>query len=143
MLVFIARPLMFASLDPAVAAGRGVPVRIIGPLFLAIVGATAGEASQAVGALLLLGLLAAPASAARRLTDRPWAAFALAAVLAVAAMWVGLTPSDYVGALPPTFTILTTAAAEYVVAGGVSLIRRRTSPPGPPSARSAVQATIE
>ena len=39
--------------------------------FLAIVGVTAAEASQVVGALLILGLLAAPAGAAIRLTSRP------------------------------------------------------------------------
>lgn len=130
VLVFIARPLLFASLDPAVAAGRGVPVRILGPLFLAIVGATAGEASQAVGALLLLGLLAAPAAAARRLTDRPWAAFTLAGALAVAAMWAGLTLSYFVATLPPSFTIMAIAAAEYVVAAAVSLIPRSVTGPG-------------
>ena len=132
VLLVIARPLLFASLDPAVAAGRGVPVRILGPLFLAIVGATAGEASQAVGALLLLGLLAAPAAAARRLTDRPWPAFALAAVLAVTAMWAGLTLSYLVAVLPPSFTIMAIAAAQYVLAAGVSLARRRSAATGPP-----------
>ena len=49
-----------------------VPVRVLGIAFLALVGATAAEATQAVGALLLLGLLAAPAGAALRLTDRPY-----------------------------------------------------------------------
>ena len=47
--------------------------------FLAIVGASAAEATQAVGALLLFGLLAAPAAAAHRLTDRPWRALVLSA----------------------------------------------------------------
>jgi zinc/manganese transport system permease protein len=47
---------------------------LLGPLFLAIVGATAAEASQIVGALLPFGLMAAPAAAAQRLTDRPWRA---------------------------------------------------------------------
>lgn len=142
VLLVIARPLLFASLDPAVAAGRGVPVRVLGPLFLAIVGATAGEASQAVGAMLLLGLLAAPAAAARRLTDRPWAAFALAGVLAVVTMWAGLTLSYFVAALPPSFTIMAIAAVEYVVAGGVSLIRRRTDPSAPSRRRPTAQASL-
>ena len=56
----IARPLLFASVDPAVAAARGVPVRALGLLLLALLGATTAEATQAIGALLLLGLLAAP-----------------------------------------------------------------------------------
>ena len=79
VLLGIARPLLFASLDPAVAAARGVPVRTLGVVFLALVGATAAEASQVVGALLLLGLLAAPAAAAQRLTSRPGVAFGLSA----------------------------------------------------------------
>ena len=70
----IARPLLFASIDEAVAAARGVPVRLLGVGFLVLVGITAGEATQAVGSLLLLGLLAAPAGAAHRLTDRPYRA---------------------------------------------------------------------
>jgi zinc/manganese transport system permease protein len=125
VLVLIARPLLFASLDPDVAAARGIPVRLLGVLFLAIVGATAGEASQAVGALVLTGLLAAPAAAAYQLTARPWAALALAGVLAVAAMWLGIILAYTIPVLPPTFTIMTVAAAEYALAALAAHHRRR------------------
>ena len=64
--------MLFASVDPAVAAARGVPVRAVGLIFLALLGATAAEATQAVGALLLLGLVAAPAGASQRLTPNPY-----------------------------------------------------------------------
>lgn len=123
LLLLIARPLLFASIDPAVAAARGVPVRLLGPLFLAIVGGTVGEASQAVGALLVFGLLAAPAAAARRLTADPWRALGLAAALAVLAVWAGLVLAYAVPALPPSFTIVTLAAAEFAVAAGYSVLR--------------------
>jgi len=129
VLLLIARPLLFASLDPEVAAARGVPVRLLGPLFLAIVGATAAEASQAVGALVLTGLLAAPAAAAYHLTNRPWVALALAGALAVAAMWLGITLAYAVPALPPTFTIMTIAAAEYAVAALIAYRRRQRHAP--------------
>ena len=122
-LLVIARPLLFASIDPAVAAARGVPVRLLGPLFLAIVGASAAEASQAIGALLLFGLLAAPAAAAQRLTDRPWRAFALSGALAVLAMWVGLGLAYAYPSLPPSFTIMAVAAAQYALA---AVFGRRT-----------------
>jgi zinc/manganese transport system permease protein len=112
-LLLIARPLLFASVDPMVAAARGVPVRLLGPLFLAILGGTVGEASQAVGALLLFGLLAAPAAAAQRLTADPWRALGLAAALAVLAMWAGLGLAYAAPALPPSFTIIGVAAAEF------------------------------
>lgn len=113
LLLVLARPLLFASLDPAVAAARGVPVRLLGPLFLAVVGASAAEASQAVGALLLFGLLAAPPAAAQRLTARPWRALALSGALAVAAMWIGLGLAYAYPALPPSFAIMAVATAEY------------------------------
>ncbi|MEU7278034.1 metal ABC transporter permease [Streptomyces sp. NPDC045431] len=119
----IARPLLFASLDEAVATARGVPVRVLGFAFLALVGACAAQATQAVGALLLLGLLAAPAGAAMRLTARPYRALVLSAVLAVAEMWAGLGLSYAVPKLPPSFAIM--AAATVVYAAAVALGRRR------------------
>lgn len=125
VVLVIARPLLFASLDPAVAAARGVPVRLLGPLFLGVVGATAGEATQAVGALLLGGLLSAPAAAAQRLTTDPWRALALSGVLAVLAMWAGLVVSYSVPVLPPSFTIIAAAAVEYALAAVLTVRRRR------------------
>jgi zinc/manganese transport system permease protein len=125
VLVVMARPLLFASLDPAVAAARGVPVRVLGALFLAVVGATAAEATQAVGALLLFGLLASPAAAAQRLTDRPWTGLALSGGLAVAAMWGGLALAYAAPRLPASFTIMSLAAAEYALAALASVGLRR------------------
>ena len=111
--LLLARPLLFASVDEAVAAARGVPVRFLGIAFLVLVGACAAEATQAVGSLLLLGLLAAPAGAAHRLTQRPYPALALSAGLAVAEMWTGLALSYAVPVLPPSFAILATATLVY------------------------------
>ncbi|MFI0772412.1 metal ABC transporter permease [Streptomyces sp. NPDC021218] len=110
----LARPLLFASVDEAVAAARGVPVRALGLAFLVLVGACAAEATQAVGSLLSLGLLAAPAGAAHRLTARPYHALALSAGLAVAEMWAGLGLSYAAPRLPPSFTILAVATAVYL-----------------------------
>jgi zinc/manganese transport system permease protein len=112
----IARPLLFASLDPAVAAVRGVPVRLLGMVFLALLGATTAEATQAVGALLLLGLLAAPAGAAHRLTANPLLALALSGALAVIAVWLGLVLSYAVPSLPPSSAIIAIATASYLLA---------------------------
>jgi zinc/manganese transport system permease protein len=124
VVLLIARPLLFASLDSAVAAARGVPVRLLGPLFLAVVGATAAEATQAVGALLLFGLLAAPAAAAQRLTDRPWTGLVLSAVLAVAAMWGGLALAYAAPKLPASFAIMALATAEFALAALASIVLR-------------------
>ncbi|MEY9965176.1 zinc/manganese transport system permease protein [Streptacidiphilus sp. MAP12-16] len=113
VMVLIARPLLFATVDEAVAAARGVPVRLLGFGFLALVGACAGEATQAVGSLLLLGLLAAPAGAALRLTVRPFVGLALSAGLAVGEMWAGLAASALIPSLPPSFAIMAAATAAY------------------------------
>lgn len=123
LLLAMARPLMFASIDATVAAARGVPVRFLGPAFLGVVGATAAEASQAVGALLLFGLLAAPAAAAQRLTNQPWRGLWLSAGLALTAMWLGLGASYAWPDLPPSFSILAVATAEYVVAAVLTSLR--------------------
>ncbi|MCL2734515.1 MAG: metal ABC transporter permease [Actinomycetia bacterium] len=122
--VAVARPLLFASLDEAVAAARGVPVRTLGFVFLALVGACAAEATQAVGSLLILGLLAAPAGAAHRLTGRPLPGLALSVLLAVAEMWTGLGVSYAVPRMPPSFSILAAATAVYA-ATYVPRLRRR------------------
>ncbi|HEY7965633.1 MAG TPA: metal ABC transporter permease [Solirubrobacteraceae bacterium] len=111
----IARPLLFASLDPGVALARGVPARALGTVFLVLVGLDAAEASQAIGALLLLGLLAAPAGAAHRLTSSPYAGMALSAGLGVASVWIGVALSYSFPALPPSATIVLAAAAIYAV----------------------------
>jgi zinc/manganese transport system permease protein len=112
----IARPLLFASLDEAVAAARGVPVRTLGIAFLALVGVCAAEATQAVGALLLVGLIAGPAGAARHLTTRPWVGLGAAAAIALSSMWIGLTVSYLDGSLPPSFSIMAAVAGFYVLA---------------------------
>jgi zinc/manganese transport system permease protein len=126
LMVALARPLLFATLDPAVAAARGLPVRLLGLGFLALVGACAAEATQAVGALLLLGLLAAPAGAASRLTTRPYRALGLSVLLAVADMWVGLGLSYAIPVLPPSFAIVAVAAGVYAVVLVGSAVRGRT-----------------
>jgi zinc/manganese transport system permease protein len=112
----MARPLLFASLDENVAAARGVPVRLLGFGFLALVGATAAEATQVVGALLILGLLAAPAGAASRLTTRPLRALGLSAAIAVGSVWLGLAASYLIPQLTPSFAILAVATATYLAA---------------------------
>ena len=116
LILLVARPLLFSSVDEAVAAAAGVPVRALGIGFLAIVGLTAAETTQAVGALLLLGLLTAPAAAAIRLTTRPSRGIALSAGLAILATWAGLAFSYAVPSAPPSFAIVGAATVVYGLA---------------------------
>ncbi len=124
-IVAIARPLLFATVDGAVAAARGVPVRLLGFGFLALVGVTTAEATQAVGALLLLGLIAAPAGAAHRLTARPALGLALSAGIAVAATWGGLALSYAIPSLPPSSAIVGLACGAYALAAAAAWRQRR------------------
>ena len=101
---------------PGVAAARGVPVRALGLLLLALLGATTAEATQAIGALLLLGLLAAPAGAAQRLTANPYHALGLSAAIAVLCTWAGLTISYLIPKLPPSSAIIAVATGIYLLA---------------------------
>ncbi len=123
----IARPLLFVSLAADVAAARGVPARVLSVAFLALLGVVAAGATQAVGALLLLGLLTGPAAAAHRLTGRPYAGIALAGALAVGAMWGGLALSYAVPRLPPSTAIVGLAVGVYAVAALVDVRRKRRS----------------
>jgi zinc/manganese transport system permease protein len=125
VILLLARPLLFATIDPDVARVRGVPVRWLGIAFLGLLGVGAAEATQAVGALLFLGLVAAPAGAALRLTTRPYVALFLAAGIAVACVWSGVIVSYLVSDLPPSFAIIAFATACYVGAFAVSVARGR------------------
>ena len=125
----IARPLLFASVDAGVASARNVPVRALGMAFLVLVGATAAEATQAVGALLLLGLLAAPAGAAQRLTANPYLALGISAAFAVAAMWLGLAISYAVPSLPPSTAVIGIATLIYLLAFMLTTAPRRLPRP--------------
>jgi len=73
---------------------------------------------------LLLGLVAAPAGAAHRLTSRPYVGMALASVIAVGSMWAGLIVSYYAPNVPPSFAIIAAATLAYVVS---AMVRRRSA----------------
>jgi zinc/manganese transport system permease protein len=121
------RPLLLASLDSDLAAVRGVPVRRLGAGFLVAVAVLTADGTEAVGALLVLGLLAAPAGAAHRLTAHPTRGVAISAVLAVAAVWGGLALSYVVSSFPPSTAIIGLAAAAYALASLWALGRQRVA----------------
>ena len=115
-LALLGRPLLFASATPAVAAARGLSTRLLGFAFLALLGVVAAEASQAVGALLLLGLLAGPAAAAHWLSSSARTSVALAAGLAVGSLWAGVALAWAVPSLPPSTAVVAVSTAVYALA---------------------------
>ena len=113
VLLLIARPLLFLSVDPEVAVARGVPSRALSALFFVLVAVTVAESVQAVGALLIFGLMVTPAAVAQNLSTRPWVGMALSAGIAVAVVWLGLVVAFYV-ALPASFLITGLAFVLYL-----------------------------
>ena len=115
VLAVIGRPLFFATVDPDVAAARGVPVRLLGTIFLILLGCAAAEVSQITGALLVFALLVMPAATAQQLTTRPLASFALTIALGLAIVWLGLAVA-YFSVYPVGFYITTFGFGGYVLA---------------------------
>lgn len=139
---FMARPLLFASLDPDVAAARGVPVRALAFAFLLVLALVVAVAVQVIGVMLIFALLVTPAAIARQLTARPGRAVALAAGLALLFTWLGLTVGFFTP-YPVAFFITTFAFGAYVlVRGGHAAIagvteRRPAALPPDPARESA------
>jgi zinc/manganese transport system permease protein len=125
VLLLIARPLLFASLDPDVAAARGVPVRPLGLAFMVLLAITVSEATLAVGALLVFALLLLPAAIAHQVASRPFVALALAAGLAVAFTWLGIAIGFYTG-YPGSVCISLLAFVSYVAVVGGSARMMKT-----------------
>ncbi|CAO1654392.1 Zinc/manganese transport system permease protein [Salinibacterium sp. NYA9b] len=65
------RPLTFDSLDPEVAAARGVPSRMLSLGFMVLLGLMVAVAVQIIGALLVMALLVTPAAAAMQVSSSP------------------------------------------------------------------------
>jgi len=125
-LLAIARPLMFVSIDPDVAAARGLPTTAIALIFLVLLGATVAEAVQAVGALLIFGLMVTPPAIAQRVTPRPFMGMLLSGALAVGFVWLGLALAFYLS-YPASFFITALAFGTYVVTLAVGRLRRVTT----------------
>jgi zinc/manganese transport system permease protein len=115
------RPLLLCSLDPDLAAVRGVPVRLIGLLFLMVVALAVTLSAITVGAILSTGLLIGPAAIALRLARKPASAILLAAALGVASTWGGILIAydsyEWTGGhgWPVSFCIVTLIFGAYVL----------------------------
>jgi zinc/manganese transport system permease protein len=111
-LAVIARPLLFASLQPELAEAKGVPLRFVSTVFLVIVAVTIAECAQIVGVLLVFTLMVGPAAAAQQLTARLATGVALSAILALLYGWGGLMLAYY-SDWPVSFWITALSALFY------------------------------
>jgi zinc/manganese transport system permease protein len=127
LLCGLARPLLFASVDPDVAGARGVPVRALSSAFLLILGLAVAATSQITGPLLVFALLVMPAATAQAITASPALGLALSVVLGLVVVWLGLGIA-YFSVYPAGFFIATISFAIYVlvrVLAGALGVRRR------------------
>jgi zinc/manganese transport system permease protein len=113
----IARPLLFGTVDAAVAAARGVPVRGLSVVYLLLLGCTAAEVSQITGALLVFALLVMPAAAAQQVTASPAWSFAITIVVGLVVTWLALGVA-YFSVYPVGFWVTTFGFAAYLLGAG-------------------------
>lgn len=118
------RPLLFASVDPAMAAARGVPVRYYAVAFGVLLGLASTQAVQIVGALLVMALLIIPGASAVAITDNPVAAVAwsvlFAQLAAVGGMILSLAPG-----VPISVTVAFVSFGIYVICRAVEYARSK------------------
>ncbi|MFB7634601.1 metal ABC transporter permease [Streptomyces sp. NPDC056149] len=140
-LAIVWRPLTFASVDPEVAAARGVPVRALSLAFMLVLGLAVALCVQIVGALLVLSLLVTPAAAAARITASPLLLPVLSVVFALCAMEGGILLS--LGGTVPVSPYVTTIAFALYLGCRLVAARRTARRPGasaPGSPRDAVRS---
>ena len=123
-LAVIGRPLLFASVDPDVAAARGVPVRALSVAFLVLLGLSVAACALITGTLLVFALLVAPAATAQQFTARPALALALSVLIALAVTWLGLSLA-YFSIYPIGFFVTSLAFGVYLLARVTRGLRRR------------------
>jgi len=120
----ICRPLLLATVSPDIAAARGIPVRLVGLIYMLTLAVSVGLSSLAIGAILSTALLIGPAAAALRLTKRVAWALTVACLIGVLATWIGVLlayDSYYWGSsrqgLPVSFFIVAVVFVTYLASG--------------------------
>lgn len=135
VVAFVYRPLLFASINAEVAEAKGVPVRLLSVVFMALLGLAVTMAVQAVGTLLLFALVVTPAATAIMLVARPGLAMLTSTLLAVFSVWAGLALSAMFN-VPPSFVIVTIVSGIWLVVWAIAQrtgTDRRIAPPHDPA----------
>jgi zinc/manganese transport system permease protein len=119
------RPLVFASTDPEAAAARGVPVRLLSPAFMLVLGLTVAMSIQVVGALLVLSIVCTPAAAAMRVTASPVLVPVLSVLFATTATVGGIMIAIGSDGIPISPYITTISFSIYAVCRLIGYRRTR------------------
>ena len=139
LILILFRPLLLNTVSPELGEARGVSARLTELAFLGVVALVTTMALPVVGALLVFSLMVGPASAARALTNRPFAAMLLSAVLAVLTVWAAIALS-YLTDWPIGFFVGALSALAYGLgrAWGSAARARGDAHAAPADARSAI-----
>jgi zinc/manganese transport system permease protein len=131
IIALIYRPLLLSSVSPELAVARGLPVRLIGGLYLLAMALAVALSAVTIGAILSTALLVGPAATALQLTRRPGRAIAAAALIGVASVWFGIVlayDSFYWPPLhhgwPVSFFVVTLVLISYIGARAIAVLRR-------------------
>ena len=121
-LVLLYRPALASSFDRAYAVSIGYRSGLIDTLLLSLVAVTVVVAILAVGNVLALALLIAPAATARLLVTRLWPMMLLAGALGACSGLVALELSYWVG-LAAGSTVVLCSAGAFVLAFAFTQLR--------------------
>ncbi len=135
------RPLLFATVDPILAAASGVKVRTLGILFAVLIGVVASQGVQIVGALLLIALLITPGAAAVKVTANPVLAVLLSGVFSVVAAVGGLVLSLAPG-LPVSVFVTSISFIIYLTCRAIAARRKSRIRIGTPATHSEASTAI-
>lgn len=124
LVALIVRPLLLASVSPALAASRGVPVRGVDLVFALVVAAATTVSVPMVGALLMFALLIGPPAAAQMLARTTGQALTLSVALTLVTVWASIALAVTTD-LPIGFFATAIGALLYGGARGVTRSRDR------------------
>jgi zinc/manganese transport system permease protein len=135
LVALLYRPLLLSCVSAEMAAARGIAVRAVGAAYLLALALAVALAAISIGAILSTALLVGPAATALRLTNRPGRAIAVAGLVGVAAMWLGILlaydsfywPPKETG-WPVSFFVVALIFCAYLLSGLPALLRRRKGP---------------
>ena len=127
------RPLLFSTFDAEVAEACGLPVNLIGLLYLVLVALAISIAMQVIGVLLVFALLVGPPATAIRLVRRPAQAIVVSVFVGLACTWLGILLAAS-SSLPISFYITTLSFGIYLPVRLLAGRRKSRQLPAGPSA---------
>ncbi len=123
------RPLLLMAMDPDQARVAGYRVGLLEAVLLGMIAVTVVASFVVVGALLVFGMLVAPAGAAALLTRRLGAMMALSAAIGAVSAYAGLLLSWYFDLAAGATIVLTATGIFFVILVAQALLPSRRPHP--------------